>query len=61
MLVVEQEHATAPERRGDARGPGVDVPESRERAVAEVDQIPAAEQELRRQGVHVRVHPGQLR
>ena len=60
MLVVEQQHAARAQRRRDAAGPRVERAQARERPVAEVDEIPASEQQLGRQRVDVGVHPRQL-
>ena len=59
--VVEEEHAARPERRGDAASTQPSgVPSRSRQPAAQVDEIPVAEQELRRQGVWVHVHPRHL-
>ena len=60
MLVVEEEDTAGAERRGDTAGERLRRAQPPQRAMAEVDEIPAAEQELRRERVDVGVHPGQL-
>ena len=60
MLVVQEQHAAGAQRRRDAAGPRVERAQAPERAVAEVDEIPASEQQLGRQRVDVGVHPRQL-
>ena len=60
MPVVEEQDAAAAQGSGDAARPGRGIAEPRERAEPRVDEIPAAEEDLRRQHVRVRVQPGDL-
>ena len=61
VAVVEEEHAARPQRRRDAGSPALGRAEPLEAARSEIDEVPVAEEELRRQRVRVRVHPGHLR